>query len=268
VPRLEVPVRTALRFTTTTVALPSSWYTPESVMIEFEGREFGWLALSRFEHQHPDEPPPGPTVTTIVSGDTPEEWREAQEAAQRFLSSIAFAFDTRVESRPTSGGSGSADLLNPYGAVEASDTFGHQIVGAPERVEVHPDPRLRVTLAVYREGLSAASPFYRFLSFWNVLEAVFPNDGTARNAFIRDVAPSSYFAEPVEGDIAAHFRDNSRHAIAHIVRVDPADVSVDPDLPEDRERLDYEARWLQDVARKAAFHVWPEPVRLVPRPGP
>jgi hypothetical protein len=266
VPRLEVPVRTYLRFTTQTVALPSSWYTPESVTIEFDGRDFGWLALKRFEHQHPDEPPPGPTVTTIVPEDTYEEWGDAREALQRFLSAIAFHYDVRVESRATSGGSGESNLLHPYGAIDASDAFAHQVVTAPQRVEVDADPRLRAALAVYREDLSAASPFYRFLAFWNVLETSFPNDEAKRDSFIRRVAPSSsYLSFPTLGDLAQHFRENSRNAIAHIVRSDPTDTSLDPDMPEDRERLDLEARWLQDVARKAVLQVWPDPVGLIRR---
>jgi hypothetical protein len=128
------------------------------------------------------------------------------------------------------------------------------------------DPRLRAALAVYREDLSAASPFYRFLAFWNVLETSFPNDEAKRDSFIRRVAPSSsYLSFPTLGDLAQHFRENSRNAIAHIVRSDPTDTSLDPDMPEDRERLDLEARWLQDVARKAVLQVWPDPVGLIRR---
>ena len=261
-PRHEVPVRTSLRFSTRAVALPSSWYEPESVTIEFEGREFGWLALKRFAHQHPDESPPGPTVTTLIAEDIQEEWRDASEALQRFLSALAFEYDTRIESRPRSGGSGTRDLLSSSGAIAASDGYGYQVVTAPERVHLHPDPRLRVAVAVYREALSAASPFYRFLAFWNVLEAAFGGDGAKRNAFIRRIAPTSFFNVPILDDVAQHFRDNSRNAIAHVIRSDVTNTTIDPDLPEDRERLDMEARWLQDVARKAVLDVWPDAIKL------
>ncbi len=61
---------------------------------------------------------------------------------------------------------------------------------------------------------------------------------------------------------AARFREDSRHAIAHIVRADPTDVSIDPDLPGDRFRLDLETRWLRDLARRAVVRRWPSPVTL------
>jgi hypothetical protein len=131
--------------------------TPETVSITFEDREFGWLSFDRLAHQREDEPPPGPTLTTMVTEDTPEAWHDAGEAAQRFLSALTFQIDTRMESRTHSGGSGGTALLHPSGALDARDTFGLQFAPAPEGLRMNADPRLRVALALYREGIRAGA---------------------------------------------------------------------------------------------------------------
>src|SRR5204863_7540685 len=134
----------------------------------------GWVERKRFPHQDVHEPPPGPMVTTLVENGAEEDWDRAAEAAakplQRLLSALAFRYNTRIESRRTKGGSGESDLLHPYGAVEPSDTFAGQCVSAPARVYVEDDPQLRVALGLYRKAMSAGSPFYGFLVFWNVLD--------------------------------------------------------------------------------------------------
>lgn len=258
-PRFEVPVRTALRFEPGPPSVFYSLSKPASVVIEFEGREFGWLAL---KPAHENDFEPAPTLTARVEQDTQEEWDAAREAAQRLLSAFAFEFDTRLVSNPSSGGSSERDLLHPYGARVVNDVAGFHFAAAPKRVVLRPEPELRLALAVYREGLNASSPFYGFLAFWNVLETTFSGNRAQRNKFLRAEAPKSHFGVPVKGDVAAKFRDDSRNAVAHIVRDDPTDTSIDPDLPGDRVRLEVETRWLRDLARKAVLQRWPKPVTL------
>jgi hypothetical protein len=228
-----------------------------SVCIEFNGREFGWLKL---EPTHGGDYTPGPTVTTMVERDVEEEWNAAREVLQRFLSALAFEYDIRIEARPMSGGSGESELLHPYGARDVSDATGLLLHVAPIRVMVSHDASLQLALAVYREGLNAGSPFYGFLAFWNVLEATFDGSRTHRNSFLRAEAPSSPWAVPFTGNVATHLRKASRNAVAHVIRDDPSDTSIDPDLPNDRERLELETRWLRDLARKAMVERWPDPV--------
>jgi hypothetical protein len=206
-------------------------------------------------------------VTTAVENGTEEGWDRAAEAAaeplQRLLSALSFHYNTRIESRRTKGGSGESDLLHPYGAVEPSDTFAGQCVTAPVRVHVEDDPQLRVALGLYREAMSAGSPFYRFLAFWNVLDAVFNGDEAARDAFIGARATGIHAVPNAAGtDVAKYLRQDSRHAIAHVVRDRPQDTTIDPDAPADRERLELDAYCLHDLARIAVLERWPEGVIL------
>lgn len=262
-PRLEIPVRSSLRFVKGPVPLLTAWQEPESVVIEFEDRQFGWLHRNRFPHQSENEPPPGPTVTCVLTEDTDEEWNDAAETLQRLLSALAFHFSTRVESRRTKGGSGETKLLHPYGTVEPSDTYGGHCVSAPARVLLQHDMELRTALGLYREALSAGSPFYRFLAFWNVLDVTFRGNDGARDAFLRSAGPRSHSnPHTARGDVADYLRDDSRNAVAHIVRRDPSLTSIDPDTPIDRERLELDAYWLHDLARKAVLNRWPEAVAL------
>jgi len=256
-------VRTSLRFMNGEPPLLSAWHNPESVVIEFEGRKFGWLHRDRFPHQAVDEPPPGPTMTCLLAEDSKEEWDGAAEALQRLLTALAFRYKTRVESRSTKRGSGENTLLHPYGAVEASDTYGGQCVSAPARVLLDTDRTLRIALALYREALSAGSPFYKFLSLWNVLDARFNGDEAARDSFLRATAMGIH-ANPhgTTDDVAEYLREDSHNAIAHIIRRDPLATSIDPDMPSDRERLELDAYWLHDLARIAVLSRWPDAVIL------
>jgi hypothetical protein len=267
VARLEIPVRTALRFVKGPLPARPAWHEAESVIIEFEARQFGWVERKRFPHQDEHEPPPRPLVTTSVENGTEAEWDRAADAEaeplQRLLSALAFHYNTRIESRRTKGGSGESDLLHPYGAVELSDTFAGQCVNRPVRVHVEDDPQLRVALGLYREGMSAGSPFYRFLAFWNVLDAVFNGVEFARDAFLRAWATGIHEVPNAAGtDVAKYLRLDSRHAIAHVVRDRPQDTTIDPDMPADRERLELDAYCLHDLARIAVLERWPEAVIL------
>jgi hypothetical protein len=261
VPRLEIPVRTSLRFVNGAVPLLGPSPQAASVVIEFGDRTFGWLGHGRFPHQAEDEPPPGPTVTTILNDHTPDDWGRAAEALQRFLSALAFHYDTRIESRHTKGGSSESDLLHPYGAIEPSDTYGGYLVSAPKRVHLNSEKECQIAVGLYREALAAGSPFYRFLALWNVLEARFDGDETARTDFIKSSSVGR-LAHPFVSSEALpdYLRWDSRHAIAHVVRKDRR--TIDPDAPQDRERLDLDALILHELARLAVLDRWPDAVTV------
>src|SRR5262249_16001205 len=152
-------------------------------------REFGWIVPAS---THDGDLVPGPTVTTMVESDTEAGWNKAIEAVQRLLSALAFTYNTRIESRPTAGGSGATDLLAHARARDISDTYGIRLERSPRQVSVPANPRLRLALGLYREGLNAASPFYRFLAFWNTIDAAFDGNEHARDAFLRQSAPHTF----------------------------------------------------------------------------
>ena len=230
-----------------------------STTIAFDGREFGWVMPEPPSDPDPDEPARGPTLTTLHDDNEKERWK-AQEAAQRFLSALAFYYDVRMESRPTSGGSGERDLLRPFGTSEPRDTIGITIADPVKKIVVAEDAYLRLALAVYREGLNAGSPFYRFLAYWNVINTVLGGKEKTHDKWLRREAPRFGYGMHVEGDVAKHLREASRHAIAHVLRKKPKDVSIDPDRPVDRARLDAEGKWMQELARRAIDQRWPRPV--------
>src|SRR5262245_57951607 len=100
-----------------------------------------------------------------------------------FLSAVFFAVDQPV-SVVTSAAAGykkefDAPLITQPG--NGSALF----LRPPSRVHVEPDKRLRLVLALFREGRGAESPFYRFLARYNALDAAFDNVERERDDFIR-----------------------------------------------------------------------------------
>jgi hypothetical protein len=181
------------------------------------------------------------------------------------LSALAFHFQTRLDAEPLAGGSGESDLLHPYGAQAPADTVGAYLAPAPREIVVEDDAQLRLALAVNREALNASSPFYAFLAYWNVLEVVFDADGAKRNNFLRQEVANTYQRPTfVAGqDIATYLRDESRHAIAHVIRTSPTDTAIDPDLPLDRGRLEKDRSLMREFAHKATLSRWRRPVTLL-----
>jgi hypothetical protein len=257
---MEIPVRTALRFRRRVVLVLEPAPEPETVKITANGRDFGWLALG----VNPDGAKAAPTVTTMIDEDTAEAWREAHKELQRFLSALAFHFDTHIDSGGRNGGSGEPNLLHPRGAFQRDDNASVWMEVAPVRVNVEDDERLRVALAVYREGLNATSPFLGFLAFWNALDASFNGDEASRDAFLRDEA--NYTAQKPQfvgsQEIANYLREDTRNAIAHVIRTKPTMTHIDPDSPLDRGRLQFDSALVRELARRAILARWPGAVTV------
>src|SRR4029079_9774514 len=92
------------------------------------------------------------------------------------------------------------------------------------------------------------------------------SDPTLRNDFIdreaaRVAGYSGQSLQQVPTEPAAHFERVSRHAIAHVLR--PAGrPTIDPDLAEDRGRLDREASLLRGLVRAAIDQEYPNAVSV------
>lgn len=238
---------------------------PEQVVIRFDGRDFVW-------HPNLDRGPEGeerwPGLTVVVKDSN--DYEAETEAMHRFLSAVAFEIHRPMEVAAL-GGSGTADPLARPVLGAARRGLADLVVDAPASVEVEEDERLRLVLALYREGLNSGSPFYRFLSVWNALDAVFDNDSDRIKAFVNVEAPrwaghrgDAY--QPPPSDWAAYLYDSNRNAVAHAVRR-PGKPVLDPDNPSDRARLWTDSRLLDDLVRAAIRERWDRPVRLIRRPN-
>ncbi len=264
VARLEVAVRSPIRFGSThELSAPA-----ETVGIEFENRLFVWHAL-----EPRDDPAFGyeefdPTVTVTVQGTDDE--RNAADTMQRFLSVIAFWLGQPAEAL-NGGMSGEPDSFHPA-ITRARRTYsGLYRVAAPRAIELRPERNVRLAVSYYREALNAGTPFYRFLAFWNSLEAALTvnQETTLRDAFINREAQhfvgrwnSARHSFPT--DPATTLVRDSRNAIAHVLRGDQR-CEVDPDKADDRERLDHEARLLEFPARRAIEQRYPGAIMVTSR---
>lgn len=235
---------------------------PEQVVITFEGRDFVW---------HPNLEPgpdgeewwPGLTVTVEDMNDYEAE----AESMHRLLSALSFEYRQPMEVAAF-GASGEVDPFAPPIPRAARRGFGDLISEAPKGVEVVDDDRLKLVLALHREGLCSESPFYRFLSYWNALDAAFDNDESRMKSFVTSVAPTTGHREsydPPPPDWWDYLRDSNRNAVAHAVRR-PGKPVLNPDVPRDRERL-YRDSWiLDDLVRRAVEDRWGRwPVRILRR---
>jgi hypothetical protein len=170
VARLEIAVRSPIRFH----KWPENFAPPASDLgkfervteIEFDGLTFVWHMPTK---GHEGDPEPGPTVTVVY--EQAAESR-AREALQRFLSALAFVADERIEALATNTGTGETDPLAPAMWRQPSDVLTGMMFPALRSIVVDRNERLRLVLALYREALSTGGPFYRFLAFWNVVDAV------------------------------------------------------------------------------------------------
>jgi hypothetical protein len=251
--RLEIAVKTSLGFYW-------SWSREngdplvDQAPISFEGRTFVWHSnenAARDDRLYP-------TLTTMVRDEA--DAVQAETDAARLLSALAFSH--HVEMTPMVG-------IRSGPAAERSRSIFRQpggrtvvVARAPTAVVVAPDDRLRLALALHREGLSAESPFFGFLAYWNALDVVLQDDARLRDEYLERegarIGSRSGRETPPEG-WAIYLRESSRNAVAHAVR-DSGRSVIDPDLAPDRRRLAGDASMLGELVRFRILDEWPYPV--------
>jgi hypothetical protein len=181
--RVDIAVRSPIRFYASDDGFPPPTSelgrAAQKTPIEFDGRTFVWHLPERTEQ---DDGEPGPSVT--VAYDEGDE-DNAREAMQRFLSALAFATDERIEARSWNTGSGEPDAMAPAISRQSRDFEVGMLFPAPKRLVVANDSRLRLVLGLYREALGIGTPFYRFLAYWNVVDAVHDGREAQVNAFLQ-----------------------------------------------------------------------------------
>jgi hypothetical protein len=279
--RLEAPLRTGLRFHDHPLgfAPPAQQLTEaKTVGIEFRNRLFVWHEIAPSPAQPPfPEFVYGPTVTVVY--DDEGERDAAANDLGRFLSALVFHTELVIDSVSPFflGGSGETDPYWPPTARELRTFAGTAIQRAPQRIEVEDADRVRLALAVYREGVSA-NPYLGFFAFWSVLDAVFEGNDRKVNEYVnREAAQSAGGIEeyvrrlipgwtpPAGQTMADYLREHGRNAIAHVVRDRGHMPHIDPDDSATRLRLAAEGYWLRAVGRKAILERWPKPVRVIER---
>lgn len=117
------------------------------------------------------------------------------------------------------------------------------------------DPKSMLALALMREGRGLAHPAYSFLSFWRVLEVAVGRRNI--KAWIAEVINRLRDHRGIEAvgkmkaggitDLAHHLYVSGRCAIAHA----SSDPIVDPDQPEDTQRLSEELPLVEALAALA-----------------
>ena len=177
------------------------------------------------------------------------------------------SFYYRQPSEAVVYGTSSGDEAWVLPATRAPRTHVGWMMSEPfEAMAVEREPKLLLALGYFREGQNAGSPFYRFLAYWNCLDAVFAvtrNNFAARDRFLDSEVPrfrarwDDRFGFPVQP--ARYFRDESRNAIAHVLR-DPGSREIDPDSGEDRRRLEHESQFLQWLALEAINREYPRAI--------
>lgn len=222
----------------------------ERVVIDFQGRRFVWHAGREVEGEQC-----WPVVSAMV-GDSADYAVERLEA-NRLLSALSFSLDYPMSVATSAATGYKTELDRPLLAQPGySATI---ITPAVSTVRVIDDERLRLVLALFREGRSADSPFYRFLAFYNALDAAFDNDEPARDGTIRAVlngGPAPRGLRPDGFDWADYLRDALRNAVAHAVRLEGKPV-LNPDDLADRNALDQASAAVVQLLRRRVNDRWP-----------
>lgn len=252
--RWDVAVRTSVHFSLEPPGVGSPTATAaRPFAIRFEGRDFTW---------HPATPNPhvgfrGPVVSVMTESSS--DYLAEMLAMERLLSGLSYVYSAALTVVNSAGASWPGPFDPPVAIARGGDSTGVWYA-APARLEVLQDDRLRLVLALYREGRSAESPFYRFLSYWNAIDAVFDTNEKTLDSFI--AATPARAAGWFHGhDVPKvgwpkHFRESNRNAIAHAVRDKPDRPVRDPDSPTDRSRLTSDARLLEKLLRSGIEERW------------
>jgi len=211
----------------------------EEVYFSFEGKTFRWI----------NGTPESQAVLSVgcKNLNDPSE----TEAVNRLLSSLVWSH--RVSIRKGSGVGGARRTL-PL-------TWGPRMSGG---IKIDPQYLLsehksgasanrNLALALYKEGKNAESVFYRYLSYWKILEVAIPDKGKRWDWINKNVARATFEKQrvaeigAVNPNIAEYLDYSGRCAIAHVFR----QPIINPDDREDNMRISKDVRLVEDLARLA-----------------
>jgi len=222
----------------------------DEVYLTFEGRVFRWM----------NGTPECRATLTVGCNDDPVSSREAEQAVDRFLSFLVW--DHHIPITKLWGAGGPRRSLPIAWEPRMS---GGTMVSPEYAVSRYATPfskRRWLALALYREGITSRSIFYRFLSLWKILELALP-EPPRRADWIEQTAARLGGAPATALPIYDYLEASCRDAIAHVSlgvlrrrrkkkRGRPVmATSVDPDNHEHQVRIDLDARLVRELAEKA-----------------
>jgi len=251
--RYEVGVRTILTFHTQQPPYAVPFPPPETVVMEFEGRRFVWHAVG------PDDDGEArwPVVTTMVAD--ADGFAAERLAMERFLSTLAYTTHQPIEV-VIRGAAGWPQELDPPSVAATRRGLADHLNPAPAEIVTVEDDRLMIVLGYYRDGLNTGSPFYKFLAFWNAIDVACEDFEGGHGSWLRAKAP--IYAH-LRGDVAPpvddwwdYLQNDRRSAVAHAVREPGRGEGLDPNDPEDRDKLGTDARFLDELVQVRIGERW------------
>jgi hypothetical protein len=181
---------------------------------------------------------------------------DARITINRFLSAMAWKDGKAFVTLGTiAAGARLADRDKPRFNLSEERVLRYATVNAFdfEHLQNPPDNKQKLALALYREGLnSTVNQFYRFLSFFKILNIKFPTGKghvdwiNANLGKVSDYLAQKRLAElqKTEPDIGTYLWNKGRNAIAHAY----SDPILDPDMPGDQAVARVNAELMQGIA--------------------
>jgi hypothetical protein len=252
--RYEVAAETRITFHTQSGSRPiTDLPEAETVPIEFEGQRFVWHAVPIGDGGEEY----WPTITTVISDS--DDYAAERLAMERFLSAVAYLLHQPIVVA-TAAGAGVPEEFDLPVAHALRRGLGDHVHEAPAEVVIVDDDRLRLVLGYYREGLGTASPYFRFLAFWNALDVATEDFAGGLPAWLRTTMPTYAHLrggdDPPPADWYDHLSDERRHAVAHAVREPGRPHDLDPDDPDAQGRFARDARLFDQLVQIRVRERW------------
>jgi hypothetical protein len=251
--RYEVAIQTNLTFHTQQPPYAVPFPSPETVVVEFEGRRFVWHALSPNEGGEDR----WPVVTTMVAD--PDDHAAERLAMERFLSALTYSAHQPIQVLIT-GCAGWKQEMDPPLVNALRRGLADHLHAAPAELIATDDERLMTVLGYNREGVNSGSPFFRFLAFWNALDVACEDVEGRLPGWIRANAPNYAHLRSetaaVPEDWWNYLQNDRRSAVAHAVRDPGRGEELNPTDPDDQAKLETDARFIEELVRVRICERW------------
>lgn len=175
---------------------------------------------------------------------------KAHEGGRRFLSEVAWLFDYRVEILAWGGGS----HKTPVNVWQRSFSRIGNAIHLEDYEQIAFDYEQKLALGLYREGISSNSNFYKFLSYFKIINIKY-HTGSEQKQWINDNISKirintkllSEFEDENIDDVGEHLYNSGRCAIAH-ASIQSGDLIADADNYDDNIRIARELPLIKELS--------------------